>query len=65
MTFCDNLGLGLAMWDTSDTFNDLRSITGDNSDMFDEQAWTALNNADRKNCDGAQNCDGKLVTNKQ
>ena len=65
MTFCDNLGLGLAMWHTSDTFNDLRSITGDSSGMFDETAWTALNNADRKSCDGAQSCDGKLVTNKQ
>ena len=66
MTFCDNLGLGLAMWHTTDSYDDLKSITGSSSHNsktghFDKPAWTALNNANHENCDGAQNCDGKLV----
>ena len=64
MTFCDNLGLGLAMWHTTDSYDDLKSITGSSSfktGHFDKPAWTALNNANHEDCDGAQNCDGKLV----
>ena len=61
MTFCDNLGLGLAMWHTDDSYDDLKTITDDKSyshQMFDKPAWTALNNANLEQCDG---CDGKLV----
>ena len=63
MTYCDKHGLGLAMWHTDATYNDLREITG--SSIFDKPAWTALNNANGENCDGAQNCDGKLVSDKR
>ena len=62
MTYCDEHGLGLAMWHTDATYNDLREMTG--SSIFDKPAWTALNNANGENCDGAQNCDGKLVSDK-
>ena len=61
MTFCDNLGLGLAMWDTTDSYDDLKEITDSSSysnQMFDKPAWTALNNANLEQCDG---CSGKLV----
>ena len=60
-TLCENLGLGLAMWDTVASYNDLRAITGSSSGMFDKPAWTALLNPNSTKCDSAQNCDGKLV----
>ena len=62
MTICEDLGLGLAMWDTNEAFKDLRTITGSSSGFFDKPAWTALNNANKKSCDGSQSCNGKLVT---
>lgn len=62
MTVCEDLGLGLVIWDTKDAFEDLRTVTGSNNGFFDKPAWTALNNPNKKNCDGSQSCDGKLVT---
>ena len=64
MTYCDNFGLGLAMWHTDATYGDLKTMTGSSWGMFNKPAWTALNNANGENCDGAQNCDGKLVNDK-
>ena len=62
MTICKNLDLGLVIWDTEEIFEDMRTITGSDNGFFDEPAWTALNNADKKSCNSAQNCNGKLVT---
>ena len=61
MTFCNDVGLGLAMFHTSETFADLKKITGSGSGMFDKPAWTALNNAKKEKCDKSKKCDGKLV----
>ena len=62
MTYCDNFGLGLAMWHTADTYDDLKTMTGSKwGGWFDKPAWTALNNANGENCYSAQDCDGKLV----
>ena len=62
MTICKNLNLGLVIWDTEETFEDMRTITGSSNGFFDKPAWTALNNADNKSCTSAPNCNGKLVT---
>ena len=62
MTICRNLNLGLVIWDTEETFEDMRTITGSSNGFFNKPAWTALNNADNKSCTSAQNCNGKLVT---
>ena len=49
------------MWDSNEAYDDIREITGPGTGMFDRPAWTALNNANLKSCNGAADCDGKLV----
>ena len=61
MAICENLSLGLAMWHTNDAFKDMQTITGSNNGFFNKPAWTALNNANKKSCNSAQECNGKLV----
>ena len=58
---CTTLGKGLVLWEDIVTYNDMKSIAS--SDVFDKPIWTALNNKDKENCDGASKCDGKLVIN--
>ena len=65
-TFCSNVGKGLALWEDTDVYKDMKSITS--SDVFDEPIWTALNNMGRKSCDmntDISDCDGKLVRSEQ
>ena len=59
MWICTALGKGLVVWGDTETFKDMKSIAS--SDVYDKPIWTALNNKDNKNCDGASACDGKLV----
>ena len=66
LDICKALNLGLVLWHTEEVFEDLRTITGSSNDVFgndffDTPAWTALNNANKESCTGAQNCNGKLV----
>ena len=61
MWICTHLGKGLVVWEDTVTYNDMKSIAS--SDVFDKPIWTALNNKDKENCDGASKCDGKLVIN--
>ena len=58
--FCTDVGKGLAIWEDTDIYKDMISITS--SDVFDAPIWTALCNLDRENCgDDPSDCDGKLV----
>ena len=59
MQYCENLGLGLAMWDTAQGYADMKDIA--DSWQVNNGLWTALTNTNGKNCDGAQACNGKLV----
>ena len=56
---CTNLDKGLALWEDTVTYRDMKSIAS--SDVLDKPIWTALNNKNKKDCDGASACDGKLV----
>ena len=53
------MGKGLVLWEDTAIYKDMKSIAS--SDVFDKPIWTALNNKDKKSCDGASACDGKLV----
>ena len=57
-TFCENRGLGLAIWDSSEAYEDLKylSTTAVKSDL-----WTALTNEDNRNCYDQFDCDNKLL----
>ena len=57
--FCQKLGLGLAIWDTADTYDDMKRISS-KSDIT-KGMWTALGNTMSQSCDGANACNGKLV----
>ena len=59
MWICTALGKGLALWEDTVTYKDMKSIAS--SDVLDKPIWTALNNKNKKDCDGASACDGKLV----
>ena len=59
--FCGKIGKGLAMWEDTDAYKDMKSITS--NDVHDDAIWTALNNKDRDDCgDNPSDCDGKLVS---
>ena len=62
MNFCQNLGLGLAIWDTTETYDDMKSISSKSALSWG--MWTALGNTMSQSCDGANACDGKLVRRK-
>ena len=57
-TFCENLGLGLAMWDTAGSYEDLKYLatTSIKSDL-----WTALTNEDNLKCNNKFECDNRLM----
>ena len=57
-TYCQNLGLGLAMWDTAETYEDLKYLS---TTAIGEGLLTALDDPDNSKCDGKWDCDGKLV----
>ena len=60
--FCQDIGLGLAMWDTAESYDDMMDISASNA--VSDGMWTALTNTNSESCDGANACDGKLVRNK-
>ena len=58
--FCKDVGRGLAIWEDTDIYKDMKSITSQS--VFDEPIWTALNNMGKVDCgDNPADCDGKLV----
>ena len=59
MEFCEHVGLGLAMWNTPQSYADMKDIS--NSNNVETGLWTALTNTNGQDCDGANDCNGKLV----
>ena len=57
-SYCEDLGLGLAMWDTAQSYEDLKYLatTAIKSDL-----WTALTNEDDVNCTDQSSCDNALL----
>ena len=59
-TWCEGRSLGLAMWNSEESYEDMQYIT----DSEDEDFFTALNNANGEDCNTNNNqpdCDDKLV----
>ena len=57
-TFCDNRGLGLAMWDTADSYEDLKYLA---TTVIKADLWTALNNEGNAICSDKIDCDSNLI----
>ena len=58
--FCKDVGKGLVIWEDTEIYKDMKSITS--QDVYDEPIWTALNNWNNEECgDDPSDCDGKLV----
>ena len=57
-TYCHDMDMGLAMWDTADSYEDIKylSTTGVQADL-----WTALGNEDGNTCGSAWDCDNDLM----
>ena len=56
--YCANHTLGLAMWDTPESYEDIKYLadTSVNADLY-----TALNNDNHDTCSSRAQCDGKLL----
>ena len=59
MQLCENVALGLAKWDTAQSYEDMKDIS--NRLYITTGLWTALTNTNGQDCDGANDCNGKLV----
>ena len=57
-TLCENLGLGLAMWDTAQSYEDIKYLA---TVSLQSDLWTALTNEDDENCNDKDSCDNKLL----
>ena len=57
--YCANHTLGLAMWDTPESYEDVKYLADHASVKAD--FYTALNNANNEACNGRDKCDGKLL----
>ena len=55
--FCANHTLGLAMWDTPESYEDIKYL----ADIIQADFYTALNNANHELCNTRDKCDGKLL----
>ena len=61
-TYCQDLDLGLAMWDDAESYEDMKylSTTAAQADLY-----TALNNDEKEDCNGCTytycRCDNKLI----
>ena len=57
-SYCEGLGLGLAMWDTAQSYEDIKYLA---TVSLQSDLWTALTNEDDKNCNDKDSCDNKLL----
>ena len=58
--WCESRGLGLAMWNSAESYEDVSFITHSEHEDF----YTALNNENGEDCEtkhNQQDCDGELV----
>ena len=57
-TYCQDLDLGLAMWDDAESYEDMKylSTTAAQADLY-----TALNNDENEDCNNQGDCDNKLM----
>ena len=58
--FCNDRGLGLAVWKSAEAYEDVKYIASHNG----AEVYTALNNENEEDCntdDGKTQCDGKLI----
>ena len=57
--YCANHTLGLAMWDTRESYMDLKYLAAHSAIYSD--FYTALNNANNVACNGGNDCTMKLL----
>ena len=57
-SYCEGLGLGLAMWDTAQSYEDIKYLA---TVALQADFWTALTNEDDENCNDKDSCDNKLL----
>ena len=60
--FCNDRGLGLAVWKSAEAYEDIKYMT--KSNLNKAEVYTALNNENEEDCntdDGNTDCDGKLI----
>ena len=55
--FCESKGLGLAIWDTAELYEDIKYLAG----ALNNHIYTALNNGNGQECDDKASCSGKLL----
>ena len=55
--FCENSGMGLAMWHTAELYEDIQYMTHKTK----HRLLTALNNKYDQNCTSKDDCHGKLI----
>ena len=58
-TYCNSVGLGLAIWNDADSYDDIKHIASSIGDA--SGVYTALNNADGHDCALKADCDAKLI----
>ena len=55
--FCEGKGLGLAIWDTAELYEDMKHL----SDALNGYLYTALNNGNEQECSDKAECSGRLL----
>ena len=55
--FCESQGLGLAIWDTAELYEDMKNLSG----ALNGHIFTALNNANEQECNDKGSCSGMLL----
>lgn len=62
--FCNDRGLGLAVWKSAEAYEDIKYIARHGPFEQHSTVYTALNNENEEVCntdDGKTQCDGKLI----
>ena len=55
--FCESKGLGLAMWDTAELYEDMKLL----AEALKGHIYTALNNGNEQECNDKGSCSGALL----